>query len=328
MKKIIALSLCLLMLLPAVLVGCAKEEATVKFGSGLYVTKFAATNATADGNGKGSFDVTFAALTVDKDGKIAAAELDTTQIAVAYTADGKAVANDGFKTKYELGNDYNMVAYGKAQNEWYVQADNFEKLIVGKTLAEVKALVAEGNKGTDEVVNAGCSIMINEFVGAIEKAFAAATVEVAADATLKLSVSTEQSCTDYSVADDGKVQKGSNKVSSYVFASAVDKDGKIVAASSDCVEVDFTFDEKGASTVDTTKSVLSKKELGDNYNMKKYGGSAKEWYEQAAAFDAACIGKTKTEIAGLQATDGKGIDTLKAAGCTIYVTGFVKAATK
>ena len=62
--------------------------------------------------------------------------------------------------------------------------------------------------------------------------------------------------------------------------------------------------------------------------MVAYGGAAKEWFEQADAFDAACVGKTAAEIAGLQAEDGKGVADLQAAGCTIYVTGFVKAATK
>ncbi|MBR2952153.1 MAG: hypothetical protein IKC43_04170 [Clostridia bacterium] len=323
MKRFIALSLCLLMLLGAVLVGCAKEEAKVKFGLGVYASAPTASDATADKNGAGKIDVTFAALTVDKDGKIAAVELDTASNEIAYTADGKAVAKTEFKTKYELGNDYNMVAYGGAKKEWFEQVDAFEKLIVGKTLAEVKALVAEKNKGNEEVVNAGCTVMINEFVGAIEKAFAAATVEIAADAALKLNIATEQTCTD---ATEEKA--GSNKVASYVFAAATDKDGRVVAASSDCVEVEFTFDASGASTLDTTKAVISKKAAGDNYGMVAYGGAKKEWYAQAAAFDAACIGKTTAEIATLQAADGKGIDTLQAAGCTIYVTGFVKAATK
>ena len=323
MKRFIALSLCLLMLLGAVLVGCAKEEAKVKFGLGVYASAPTASDATADKNGAGKIDVTFAALTVDKDGKIAAVELDTASNEIAYTADGKAVAKTEFKTKYELGNDYNMVTYGGAKKEWFEQVDAFEKLIVGKTLAEVKALVAEKNKGNEEVVNAGCTVMINEFVGAIEKAFAAATVEIAADAALKLNIATEQTCTD---ATEEKA--GSNKVASYVFAAATDKDGRVVAASSDCVEVEFTFDASGASTLDTTKAVISKKAAGDNYGMVTYGNAKKEWYAQAAAFDAACIGKTTAEIATLQAADGKGIDTLQAAGCTIYVTGFVKAATK
>ena len=60
-----------------------------------------------------------------------------------------------------------------------------------------------------------------------------------------------------------------------------------------------------------------------------YGGTAtKEWFEQAAAFDASCVGKTASEISGLMGADGKGNADVQAAGCTIYVSGLVKAATK
>ena len=55
---------------------------------------------------------------------------------VKFTADGKAVASAEFKTKYELGKDYNMVAYGGATKEWFEQADAFETVVAGKTLTE------------------------------------------------------------------------------------------------------------------------------------------------------------------------------------------------
>ncbi len=325
MKKILAISLCLILAVSLVaLGGCSKTPDTLKFGAGVYVSAPTTTDATVDKDGSGKVDVTVAAVSVDADGKIVACALDTASNTVSFTADGKAVANADFKTKYELGADYNMVAYGGAVKEWFEQADAFESVVAGKTLDEVKALVAEGNKGTQDVINAGCTIMINEFVGAIEKAYnAAAESDVTAENTLSVTASTEQTCTDATADKDG-----SNKVSVTVFAAAVDADGKVVAASSDCVEVSFTFDTKGVSTLDTAKAVLSKKEQGSDYGMVAYGGSAKEWFEQAAAFDAACIGKTADEIAGLAAEDGKGVDTLQQAGCTIYVTGFVKAASK
>ena len=68
--------------------------------------------------------------------------------------------------------------------------------------------------------------------------------------------------------------------------------------------------------------------------MSAYGtdlngdGTVKEWFEQAAAFDAACIGKTAAEIASLMADNNYGVADLQSAGCTILVTGFVKAASK
>lgn len=322
MKKGLVLVLCLVMVMSVLFVGCG--EKTLKFGAGVYVTAPTATDATADKDGSGKMDVTVAAVTVDANGKIVACALDTMSNTVNFTADGKAVAAGEFKTKYELGTGYNMVAYGGAKKEWFEQADAFEALVAGKTLDEVKALVAEGNKGTDEVVNAGCTIMINEFVGAIEKAYNAATEsKVTAKDTLKVTAATE-----LTTANATEDKDGSSKVSTYVFAAAVGADGKVVAASSDCVELSFTFDTKGASTLDTSKAVASKKEQGANYGMVAYGGATKEWFEQAAAFDAACVGKTAAEIAGLVAEDGKGVADLQTAGCTIYVTGFVKAASK
>jgi len=323
MKKFLALALCVLMVMSVVLVGCSGSSSTVKFGAGVYVSAPTASDATADKEGSGKLDVTVAAITVDAAGKIVACELDTASNTVKYTADGKCVANSEFKTKYELGANYNMVAYGGATKEWFEQADAFEACIVGKTLDEIKALVAEGNKGTEEVVNAGCTIMINEFVGAIEKAYNAATAEVNADSSLKVNVVTEQTCSDATEDKDG-----SNKITVNVFAAAVDSEGKVAAASSDCVEVSFTFNTSGAATLDTSKAVVSKKDQGANYGMVAYGGAEKEWFEQAAAFDAACVGKTTQEIAGLLGEGGKGASDLQAAGCTIDVTGFVKAATK
>lgn len=329
MKKAFILVLCLILAMATILVGCeakpqeAKAE-TLKFGYGVYASAPATTDATADKDGTGKVDVTIAAVTVDKDGKIVACALDTASNTVKFTADGKAVANTEFKTKYELGNDYNMVAYGNATKEWFEQADAFETVVAGKTLAEVKALVAEDNKGNADVVAAGCTIMIHEFVAAIEKAYnAAADSAATAQNTVKVTAATEQTCTDATADKDG-----SNKVSVTVFAAAVDAEGKVVAAGSDCVEVTFTFGATGVSTLDTTKAVVSKKEQGTNYGMVAYGNATKEWFEQAAAFDAACIGKTATEIAGFVGEDGKATADIQAAGCTIYVTGFVKAAAK
>lgn len=330
MKKFFALILAVAML--ATLCACGNNAdnngdnnapATVKFGAAVYVGSVAATDATEDKAGQGSADVTIAAITLDADGKIVACDLDTMQNKVTYTTEGKAVANAEFKTKYELGDSYNMVTYGGATQEWYKQADAFEALVVGKTIADVKGLVvSESNKGTDEVVNAGCTIMINEFVNAIEKAAANAKTDVAADATVKVTMHTAQTCTD---ATEDKA--GSNKVETYTFAAAM-KDGKVLAASSDCVQVEFGFDTAGKSTFDASQEVKSKREQGDAYGMVAYAGSAKEWYAQADAFDAACVGKTGAEIAGLMGEDYKGIDSLKSAGCTIYVSGFVAAASK
>ena len=128
----------------------------MNFGLGVY-TVASATGAEGDKNGQGKATVTVAAVTLDENGKIVACALDTADNSVEFTSAGKAIAKESFATKYELGDNYNMKAYGGSAKEWYEQADAFETVVVGKTADEVKALVvADSKKGTDEVVNAGC----------------------------------------------------------------------------------------------------------------------------------------------------------------------------
>ena len=324
MKRIVSIVLCAVMILSALsLVACSGGK-TLEFGLGVY-TVASATGAEGDKNGQGKATVTVAAVTLDENGKIVACALDTADNSVEFTSAGKAIAKESFATKYEQGDGYNMKAYGGAAKEWYEQADAFESVVVGKTTDEVKALVvAESKKGTDEVINAGCTIMVEEFAMAIVKACEnAKPSDAKASNTVKVTAYTEQSITD---AEGDK--NGQNKLETTVFACALDANGKVVACDTDCVQVAFGFDAKGASLFDASKGVFSKREQGDGYNMKAYGGAAKEWYEQADVFAAACIGKGADEISAMLASDNYGDESLKSAGCTILVNGFVKAAAK
>ena len=323
MKKIVSILLSVVMVLSALaLVSCGNTEdnkpETLKLGLGVYSTA-TSTNADGDTNGKGEAVITAAVVLVDANGKIVKCVVDTADNVVAYTSEGKAIANESFKTKHELGDDYGMKNpnYGSAK-EWYEHVNAFCALVVGKTMTEVKALLADGGKGTSDVTSAGCTIGIEDFVLAIEKAVNNATIETTAT-TIKLGMSTTQT-----VKDATEEKAGSNKLTTDIFAAAVDAEGKIVAATNETVEVDFTFDVAGASKYDATKAVEGKREKGDSYGMKNPNyGSAKEWYEHADAFVAACIGKKASEVASLE-----GNADLVAAGCTIAIDGFIKAASK
>ena len=325
MKKLISIILCAIMALSVLtFVSCEQTAPTLKMGMSVYTATPTVSDATEEKNGSGKVAVTAAVITVDADGKLVSCQLDTMECSVAHTLDGKAIANEGFKTKGEQGADYGMVAWGGASKEWFEQADAFETVVAGKTLDEIKALVAEGNKGTDEVVSAGCTIMVHEFVKAIEAAYGTlADSTVTADHTLKLGMHAEQT-----TADATEEKDGSSQVEVSIFGAAVDADGKVVDSTTDCVQVKFTFDLTGKATLDTTKTISSKRQAGADYGMIAWGGAAKEWFEQADAFDAACVGKTATEIAALAGSDNYGTDELKAAGCTILVNGMVKAAVK
>lgn len=325
MKKTICYFLGMTLLLSALFfTGCnSQKKDALRLGLGLY-TSAEASSAAEDKNGTGVATATAAAVLLDTKGRITACLLDSAESAVSYTASGKALANESFLTKREQGDSYGMKAYGGAVKEWYEQADTFSSLTLGKTIEEIKALVAEDGKGNDEVIRAGCTISVSDFVMAIEKAVQnASPAELTAKDQLKLSAATIQTTKDA----EGE-ENGFNQIETTFFAATTDANGKITSSYSDCVQVEFTFDSAGISQNSGKWIISSKRDLKNSYGMKTYGGAEKEWYEQADVFGKACIGKTAQEISSLLNQDGHGTDTLQTAGCTINIDGFVKAASK
>ena len=111
--------------------------------------------------------------------------------------------------------------------------------------------------------------------------------------------------------------------------------GWMETAPNDAIEAEFSFDTEGVSKTDKGQVVKTKLEKGADYGMAKDGaydanqdGVVKEWYEQAAAFDAACVGKDAKGIAALEGEGGLGVEDLQTAGCTIAITNMVAAAVK
>ena len=345
MKKFLSIAIAIIMVAGVLfLVGCDKgpedantdAPANLKFGLGVVAGYGDVKDASDEGNGEGEVTVNIAAVLVDADGKIVKCVLDCAANKAQFTTEGTAVEAGEFKTKYELGADYGMAAYGQDANgdgvvkEWNEQADAFAGLAVGKTLDEVKALMAEDYKGTADVQTAGCTIYVSDFVKSIEAAYNnAADSKATADSTLKLGVVTAQSNKDASDEGNGEIE-----LSSTIVATALDAEGKVVAAATDVASGKLAFDTKGVSATDTTVEIKTKKALGTDYGMAAYGqdlngdGVVKEWNEQGAAFDAALIGKNATEIGALAVETGYGAADLQTAGCTIHVGDMVKAAVK
>ena len=87
------------------------------------------------------------------------------------------------------------------------------------------------------------------------------------------------------------------------------------------------FDATGAITTDLTVAPQTKNELGENYNMVKYGGAIAEWDAQAAALASFAVGKTVEELkSGAVSESGyapEGSDL--ASSATIYLGGYVAA---
>ena len=324
MKKILSLSLVLLMMFSVLsLAGCGKAE-PLKMGLGITAQISEIKNADGETNGSADSVATAAAVLLDKDGKIVKCAIDTANNALAFTSDGKAVVAGELLTKGEKGDNYGMKAYGGAKKEWYEQKDAFISVVIGKTIDEVKALEKDG-KGTDEVVNAGCTIKVSEFIPALEEAVKNATEsEATADDTLQVGIVTSQS-DKKDAADDAK---GLNEFSLTIVATATDADKKVTASKTDALSFVVEFDIKGVSETEFGKDIATKRDAGDNYGMVAYGGAKKEWYAQADAFDAQILGKTADDVTALADNTGKAGDDLVTAGCTINVADMIKAAVK
>jgi len=331
MKKFLSVVLVVLTVLSlGSLVGCGDKEEVLtgeglKFGMGVYSYVGENASATAEKNGKGEVVTTVAAVLLDKDGKILKSDIDSISATVEFTSTGTAVPASEFKTKREPGDNYGMVAYGNAKDEWYKQVDNFEALAKGKTFDEVKALMVEDGKGNDDVIKAGCTINIADFVKALEKAVNNATKCVAmSEDEINVAIIASQGENSAATAEaDGK-----NGVTLTVAATTVNKDKKVTAARNDELNFDITFDSTGAIKTDLSANILTKFERGESYGMVAYGNAKKEWFEQSEILNKACIGKTSKQISALAAKDGTASEELQTAGCTIAVSEMVKALVK
>ena len=112
-----------------------------------------------------------------------------------------------------------------------------------------------------------------------------------------------------------------------MVAVLVDDNGVIQDCIIDGIASSVAFDATGAITTDLTVAPQTKNELGENYNMVKYGGAIAEWDAQAAALASFAVGKTVEELkSGAVSESGyapEGSDL--ATQATIYLGGYVYA---
>ena len=130
---------------------------------------------------------------------------------------------------------------------------------------------------------------------------------------------------------DGETN-GKGEVIATVAAVLVDSEGKIVKCVLDTADNTVEYTSAGVAVAG---EFATKRELGDNYMMAAYGtdlngdGKVLEWYAQADAFAATCVGKTVSEVKALIGESGYyGNEELATAGCTIGVLDFIFAVEK
>lgn len=136
--------------------------------------------------------------------------------------------------------------------------------------------------------------------------------------------------TSVSVTAAGE-KNGSVSVNTTVCALTLDENGVITGIKFDVVQPKAAFTAAGEVAGEATMAPDSKKVLKDGYGMRPASSIGAEWFEQAAAMEAWCIGKTVDEVLAMETYDkGDGHHTQVpvadiVTGCTIDVGEFKAA---
>ncbi|MEL7648854.1 MAG: hypothetical protein AAGU76_12215 [Sedimentibacter sp.] len=352
MKKSLALLLVLTMTLFA-FVGCAKQEAPAStppaaeqpakeeptkeepakeepavtedsVKTGLAVISSVEKSADAgEKDGLAQTDSVVVAVTVDKDGKIVQAAIDTAQTKINFTKEGK-ISSDvkaEYKSKQELGTDYGMAKASSLGKDWFEQANALADYFVGKTVEEIKAIpVTDTGVPTTADLTSSVTIKINSYVAAVEKAVENAQfVGATKNDELGLGVLTTIAKSKDAAADAEGLAQAYTTYTATTFGA----DGKITGSIIDASQSNVKFDVTGKITTDLKAELFTKNELGDNYGMKKASQIGKEWYEQADAFAKFIVGKTAEEVKGIAVDEeGTTTDADLVSSVTVGVDGF------
>ena len=301
----------------------APAAAEYKLGMGVSVS----TDSTKDGLAQ--VDATFAAVVTDANGVIVAVRLDCAQNKMDVSA-GVCDPAKAFESKMELGDAYNMKTYGNSIGEWYDEAKGFEAYCVGKTATEIAGMELVVNEeghhvSTDEALLATCTISVEAFIEAVVKACDDAwAVSFESDGNFTVGAACKSTADESTDPTDDTA--GVVKMYTEFGAAVIDADGVVLAALNDAIQPQIGFDKAGA--IGDVKFVGTKRELGDNYNMVKYGAAIAEWDAQSAAFSAYCTGMTAAEIMALETQVNEeghevSVDDALLAQCTMSIGGMM-----
>ena len=168
MKRVLALALILVMIFT--LAGCGATA--VKTGLGVVTSTAKSKDVSAEAEGVAQVDTIIAAITVDGSGKILAADIDSAQTKVNFSAEGKVTTELGadVPTKTDLGDKYGMKKNSGIGKEWYEQIGEFEKWLVGKTADQVSGMKITDGKTTEADLTSKVTITITDYQKAVLEA--------------------------------------------------------------------------------------------------------------------------------------------------------------
>jgi len=281
----------------------------------------------AEEDGLAQVDSVVVAVTVDNEGKIVKASIDSAQTKINFSKEGKITTDIAsvIKSKQELGTEYGVIKASKIGKEWNEQANALADYVIGKTVEEVKGIaVTEEGVPTDADLAASVTIKIGDYIEAIEKAVAnAQDLGAKSTDTLGLGVATTIAKSKDAADKDGVAQDGLAQAYSYYTATTFNAEGVITSCDIEASQSNVNFTKEGKITTDLTAPLKSKIELGDEYGMKKASKIGKEWFEQSDAFSKYVVGKTVEEVKGLAVdADGHATDADLIASVTVGIGEF------
>ena len=316
MKKALVLVLTISMMM-FLFAGCTSEDVTpdpepgpvadpidegraISFGLGTTTSIGKSTDINAEGAARAQVDTTIAAASFDKDGRIVEVQIDVAQVRVAYE-DMKVVSDKAatILTKKELEDAYGMKPRSDIGKEWYEQMAAFEEWMIGKTVAEIKALdvkvVDDAHQHVPDVpeLTSSVTITVESYIEAVANAWGNRTAVLHDTLGLGHTISIAKS-TDAN--DEGAARA---QVDTTISATAFDADGKVVGTKIDVAQVRVAYQD-GKVVSDKSAKILTKQQLKDDYGMKPRSDIGKEWYEQMAEFEKWMVGQTVAEIKGLK----------------------------
>ncbi len=196
------------------------------------------------------------------------------------------------KKAYDKAGKYNMVAYGKAQAEWYQQAEKVEAYLVAKQ--DAKTLTYKDAEGrTDDI--AGVSIHVSPLFALAEKALASGPVSM------------------------GKYADGGYYASEEAFSTSGWKGFvSLLVANGNIVSVNFS----GVNAAGDDKKAF---DMAGKYNMVAYGKAIDEWYVQAGRVEQHLVKVQDVKKITLKDESGHTDDI---SGATITINDFIALVNK
>jgi major membrane immunogen (membrane-anchored lipoprotein) len=159
------------------------------------------------------------------------------------------------KKPYDKAGKYNMVKFGKAQAEWYQQAEKAEAYLIATQ--DPKKITYKDDQGHSDDI-AGVSIHVNALFNLVEKALAAGPTKL------------------------GKYADGGYYASEDAFVSGWKGYASLFVSNGNIVSVYWS----ALSEANEDKKAY---DMAGKYNMVKFGKAQAEWYVQAEKAEAYLI---------------------------------------